>query len=193
MDDFYLPDEDELGIELMVNTPFVEGLQRTISSENNNINETATSYTSMENHHERHTNHKQLMPSTIKTSMLDHQTSEPLILSFGNPDHLLYYKESNTGAEIPGDLMSSSSLVFSINSSNTNQFYEDEIKCREWSKEYLSGATTKPAPQLRDHVLAERKRRENLNKLFIALSSIIPGLKKVFFFAKHFSFCIKDS
>lgn len=30
-----------------------------------------------------------------------------------------------------------------------------------------------------DHVIAERKRRERLNQQFIALSTIIPGLKKV--------------
>nr|KYP36177.1 Transcription factor bHLH25 [Cajanus cajan] len=30
-----------------------------------------------------------------------------------------------------------------------------------------------------DHVIAERKRRENLTRLFIALSAIIPGLKKM--------------
>lgn len=32
----------------------------------------------------------------------------------------------------------------------------------------------------KDHVNAERKRREKLSQMFIALSSIIPGLKKVY-------------
>ncbi|KAJ3674454.1 hypothetical protein LUZ60_005070 [Juncus effusus] len=34
------------------------------------------------------------------------------------------------------------------------------------------------APQNRDHIIAERKRREKLNQRFIELSSIIPYLKK---------------
>ncbi|KAJ7944593.1 Transcription factor bHLH18 like [Quillaja saponaria] len=38
-------------------------------------------------------------------------------------------------------------------------------------------ATTKQS--LRDNIMAERKRREKLSMLFIALSSLIPGLKKV--------------
>jgi hypothetical protein len=33
--------------------------------------------------------------------------------------------------------------------------------------------------QARDHVMAERKRREKLSQRFIALSSILPGLKKM--------------
>ncbi|XP_047165385.1 transcription factor bHLH18-like [Vigna umbellata] len=33
--------------------------------------------------------------------------------------------------------------------------------------------------QTLDHIMAERKRRENLTKMFIALSALIPGLKKV--------------
>ena len=32
-----------------------------------------------------------------------------------------------------------------------------------------------------DHVLAERKRREKLSQRFIALSAVVPGLKKVLF------------
>jgi len=35
--------------------------------------------------------------------------------------------------------------------------------------------------QARDHVIAERKRREKLSQRFIALSSILPGLKKVLY------------
>lgn len=34
--------------------------------------------------------------------------------------------------------------------------------------------------KLRDHSLAERKRREKLSHLFIALSALLPGLKKVY-------------
>lgn len=40
-------------------------------------------------------------------------------------------------------------------------------------------ATTRPASQNQDHILAERKRREKLSQRFIALSKIVPGLKKM--------------
>lgn len=34
-------------------------------------------------------------------------------------------------------------------------------------------------PQTHDHIMAERKRREKLSERFIALSALVPGLKKV--------------
>ncbi|KAL6637002.1 hypothetical protein ACP70R_024574 [Stipagrostis hirtigluma subsp. patula] len=40
-------------------------------------------------------------------------------------------------------------------------------------------AASRPAPQNQDHILAERKRREKLSQRFIALSKIVPGLKKM--------------
>lgn len=40
-------------------------------------------------------------------------------------------------------------------------------------------ATNSRFSQAQDHILAERKRREKLSQRFIALSAIVPGLKKV--------------
>ncbi|KAI3451866.1 hypothetical protein Pfo_008531 [Paulownia fortunei] len=37
----------------------------------------------------------------------------------------------------------------------------------------------KPPSQTYDHIMAERKRREQLSQRFIALSAIVPGLKKM--------------
>lgn len=42
-----------------------------------------------------------------------------------------------------------------------------------------TAATTRPVSQNQEHIIAERKRREKLSQRFIALSAIIPGLKKV--------------
>ncbi|XP_057542382.1 transcription factor bHLH25-like [Amaranthus tricolor] len=43
-----------------------------------------------------------------------------------------------------------------------------------------SGAKRKRQPdQVHDHILAERKRRELLSQLFISLSALVPGLKKM--------------
>ncbi|CAL1371944.1 unnamed protein product [Linum trigynum] len=39
--------------------------------------------------------------------------------------------------------------------------------------------TTRSPSHAQDHILAERKRREKLSQRFIALSSIVPGLKKM--------------
>lgn len=40
-------------------------------------------------------------------------------------------------------------------------------------------AATKSMGHTQDHIMAERKRREKLSQRFIALSAIVPGLKKV--------------
>ncbi|KAL2254511.1 UNVERIFIED_CONTAM: Transcription factor bHLH25 [Sesamum indicum] len=42
-------------------------------------------------------------------------------------------------------------------------------------------STTTRLAQAQDHILAERKRREKLSQRFIALSTLVPGLKKVNF------------
>lgn len=39
----------------------------------------------------------------------------------------------------------------------------------------------RPPSQTYDHIMAERKRREKLSQRFLALSSMVPGLKKVSF------------
>lgn len=44
--------------------------------------------------------------------------------------------------------------------------------------ETASPATRTPI-QAQDHVIAERKRRDHLRQLFISLSKIVPGLRKV--------------
>ncbi|XP_077217221.1 transcription factor bHLH25-like [Tasmannia lanceolata] len=43
----------------------------------------------------------------------------------------------------------------------------------------VSMVTSKPLSHTQDHIIAERKRREKLSQRFIALSAIVPGLKKM--------------
>lgn len=43
------------------------------------------------------------------------------------------------------------------------------------------GSMTRSPLHAQDHVIAERKRREKLSQRFIALSSVVPGLKKVLY------------
>jgi hypothetical protein len=44
---------------------------------------------------------------------------------------------------------------------------------------------SRPVSQNQDHILAERKRREKLSQHLIALSKIVPGIKKVKYANKH--------
>ncbi|RDX85112.1 Transcription factor bHLH25, partial [Mucuna pruriens] len=46
-------------------------------------------------------------------------------------------------------------------------------------KKLPATTTTRNPNQAQDHVIAERKRREKLSQRFIALSAIVPGLKKM--------------
>ena len=48
-------------------------------------------------------------------------------------------------------------------------------------------ARSRPIALNHEHVIAERKRREKITEKLIALSAIIPGLKKVIFFPLHFN------
>ncbi|XP_038721057.1 transcription factor bHLH25 [Tripterygium wilfordii] len=47
------------------------------------------------------------------------------------------------------------------------------------TKRSQSATTTRSPSHAQDHILAERKRREKLSQRFIALSAIVPGLKKM--------------
>ncbi|KAK7251866.1 hypothetical protein RIF29_35444 [Crotalaria pallida] len=88
---------------------------------------------------------------------------------------------------------------------NTTQFYgfdctlNPPTKQNEVGNIHFSAQTTKcssknqnfeaktvlgkrSAAHTHDHIMAERKRREKLSQSFIALASLIPGLKKVHYF-----------
>ncbi|KAK4781040.1 hypothetical protein SAY87_017146 [Trapa incisa] len=48
-----------------------------------------------------------------------------------------------------------------------------------FSNKRVHGSMSRSPLHAQDHVIAERKRRENLSQRFIALSAVIPGLKKM--------------
>lgn len=54
-----------------------------------------------------------------------------------------------------------------------------EIKTRQGTTNKRPYSMTRTPAHAQDHILAERKRREKLSQRFIALSAIVPGLKKV--------------
>lgn len=97
---------------------------------------------------------------------------------------------TDLGSNAPAN--SSPNLVSFANSSNyANQFAllkpkedsQDSFGNQNYVLKASQGAkrisTNNRFPSNQDHVMAERKRREKLSQRFIALSAIIPGLKKV--------------
>lgn len=60
-----------------------------------------------------------------------------------------------------------------------NQKKEPKRNIEESKK---TDSVTRSHNQHHDHIIAERKRREKISQQFIALSALIPGLKKVQFF-----------
>lgn len=94
--------------------------------------------------------------------LLDAAASGPMILSFGNPDLTFYgglapeLKEEMDVLVAKGDLKRSFDTMLG-----------------------QGPKRARTASSNQEHILAERKRREKLSQRFVALSAIVPGLKKV--------------
>ncbi|PSS35999.1 Transcription factor bHLH25 like [Actinidia chinensis var. chinensis] len=121
-------------------------------------------------------------PTTTITSIpsIDHQaapsgSSTRFILSFGN-SNLTEIPKVPLGTVNPqneavaGILMSQGSI---------GNREEGVAKSSTPSQGAKKTSTPRPASQTYDHIIAERKRREQLSQLFVALSGIVPGLKKM--------------
>jgi hypothetical protein len=107
--------------------------------------------------------------------------------------------QSVASATPPTKLLKASSKIISFDHSDTSSarpFYDMDAKVKKPKAEMEYGENMNFASlisqgenkvvnrnpiQARDHVMAERKRREKLSQRFIALSSILPGLKKVLY------------
>lgn len=103
----------------------------------------------------------------------DQTSSTPIILNFGTANSPENPRQANARHSNPDE--EAYNIVSEILSSEEQrkcaQHLEKPSRVRQPSKTY-------------DHIIAERKRREQLSQRFVALSSIVPGLKKVnsFFF-----------
>ena len=95
--------------------------------------------------------------------------------------------EENTGFDMPSLTQHASpqkpkSCVLSFEDSTSKKTTWKHVGDNSKQTE---GKSRKPlkrernSSQTLDHIMAERKRRENITKMFIALSALIPGLKKV--------------
>lgn len=125
---------------------------------------------------------KQLKPNhwspnrSDQTRILDTDyDSYPNLLSFVNSNYIsqlgaLKPKEDilcpKVNTTIPSDMFSHGSLG-------------DQNYVFKASQDSRKIGTNPKISQPQDHIIAERKRREKLSQRFIALSALVPGLKKV--------------
>lgn len=109
--------------------------------------------------------------SSTLNNMPNH--NQPMILTFGNP----IMPEANTKVTLSPEDDAVSEILTSQNS-----FANLEEATKSAEKKRKTGGRVRPASQTYDHIIAERKRREQLSQRFVALSAIVPGLKKVFIY-----------
>ncbi|XP_027161333.1 transcription factor bHLH18-like isoform X1 [Coffea eugenioides] len=96
--------------------------------------------------------------------------NQPMILTFGNP--------VMPGEINPQQINLEDDAVSEILKSH-GSFVNLEEATRSSQKRKKTGGRTRPASQTYDHIVAERKRREQLSQRFVALSTLVPGLKKM--------------
>ncbi|KAF8377439.1 hypothetical protein HHK36_030816 [Tetracentron sinense] len=111
--------------------------------------------------------------------------SPPILISYGNLNSLANPQQFNGNlvdimnsedeGVFPGNMTLPSDPMIAQGSFMVDQYHV--TKAGQGTKR-TSTATRSPS-QSRDHIIAERKRREKLSERFIALSAIIPGLKKM--------------
>lgn len=112
---------------------------------------------------------------------------------FFNQSHMVHCNEDESLKDIivfspESNIPSSSSLQSNFNS-KTSSFSAAHVFCfdnpnSEAHQNHPSKSTTQSQNAIsradrQHHILAERKRREELTKNIVELSAIIPGLKKV--------------
>lgn len=70
---------------------------------------------------------------------------------------------------------SSTPVLINFENPNSIQSYADAPK----NMKVTTARMRPPSQTTYDHIVAERRRREQINNHFVALSTIVPGLKKV--------------
>ncbi|KAK4416384.1 Transcription factor [Sesamum alatum] len=98
----------------------------------------------------------------------DRASSTPIILNFGSANSLENPRQANPRHANPEE--EAYRIVSEILRS------EEQTKCAQILKK---PTRVRPPSQTYDHIIAERKRREQLSQRFVALSTIVPGLKKM--------------
>lgn len=104
-------------------------------------------------------------------------SSSSYLISFGNsdlnpiPDDTLIWNGKPKDRAAANGYMNLESLI-------SQDSYQKQDHSPTYGQGTKSLSSTRNPSQNQEHVIAERKRREKLNLQFIALSAIIPGLKK---------------
>ncbi|KAI3462637.1 hypothetical protein Pfo_019300 [Paulownia fortunei] len=111
--------------------------------------------------------------STIQTlPNPDRASSTPIILNFGNATE--NPQQVNPRPLNPDEEAAVSEVLRSQGGSFPDP--EEQSKHAQTTKK---PSRIRPPSQTYDHIIAERKRREQLSQRFVALSTIVPGLKKM--------------
>lgn len=110
--------------------------------------------------------------TTEQNSALAPDASSPSILSFGKPDSPR--NQCNLYERFVGVVKPKEEMEILIPPGSKRSY---ETMVGQGAKRMNMGA--RPTSHNQDHIIAERKRREKLSQRFIALSAIIPGLKKM--------------
>ncbi|CAA7393716.1 unnamed protein product [Spirodela intermedia] len=146
-----------------------DDFQSTFSSGSHTSYPTFTSYGSAEG--------KTFSCSSVETSGADQTStavpdvSSPRILTFSSRPLVGGFAVSPPP---PPPLRPKEEAGFSITRGSKRNY---ETMLAQGTKKVNGGA--RPPSQAQDHIIAERKRREKLSQKFIALSAIVPGLKKM--------------
>ncbi|KAA8536325.1 hypothetical protein F0562_028803 [Nyssa sinensis] len=126
---------------------------------------------------------KQLKTNSWNSFKIDHLSNpqaspSPNLLHFFNSNYMnqvgiVKPKEEVVSCKSTTTLPSSDILVSQGSFGNQNSVFN---KACQGAKRI---STNTSLSQTQDHIIAERKRREKLSQRFIALSAIVPGLKKM--------------
>lgn len=106
--------------------------------------------------------------------------SSPSILSFGGNQEAASGPQHFLRGFVGAPVRPKEEMGFSITQA-TKRAYEP--MAAQGGKRAQGGS--RPPSHAQDHIIAERKRREKLGQRFIALSAIVPGLKKVRIASQH--------
>lgn len=122
--------------------------------------------------------------SSRKIASMAASSSSSHIISFGN-SHSSCNPKLEMGCELSGNIVDLSSVVAqpcndNNNNNNTPNYYYSPRNHGVGIKRSAAAINNNRSPLLaQDHVIAERKRREKLSQRFVALSALIPDLKKM--------------
>lgn len=118
---------------------------------------------------------KQRKTNNQKKPKNNRVSSSPIILTFGNPT----MSEMNPQEVMLGRVNTEDDAGSEVMNSLGTFANNLQEAARSPRTPKRSGGRSRPASQTYDHIIAERKRREQLSQRFVALSRLVPGLKKM--------------